>query len=1245
MAKANAKLSNNADHNTKRMNKNHKILETQKQVSRHRNAPITVKTVHKRKGEKFTKSPQVLRKCLVRLKRINIGAINGSNAPITVKIVHNRKGENFTKNHNHKHQEKSPQVLRKCLVRLKKIHIEATNERSTKTGSQQSETTSENIPEIKRSQNIIASNNKLSNCPLPGSGSNRGDLNKTSKIVELTSRTSRYTSDNEMEKNANLINKPEENVKKRKVLITKKKSETGINNRKISKYFTKAIENDTLPQKIPNSLKKCSLRRKKTQIEIDFIRSTTTHNQKEITSENIREMKLMMMESTPLPELNEERRKNLKKLSLNFISPIRKKKTPINLIETTDLEVLQGEAIQGSSICFQPLRNSTSIETDLTKNRKAYGRRELNNIREDSALCSDNTNENNESTEFDILRGSLNKSKEAEQQLPDLREDQGNEMSEIFNNNKNSNENYNPNKINKFFHRSVNVSNNNAIAELNKDSPKIMPRNRNSLSQVYDFVNLSQSADSNNPKRVDPAEDIIKKLIAEGKVRVATNWKGKGKTIIKRAPAKRIKKKRLDNAKTLRKANARKINEQRNTKRVENNNRDIEEYTDDFDYEPLTNQSMKEMLNQQKRQRICRPSGCGLLKEGKEGTFSRLAQSVLLKQTTYSPLQNEKNRQLLRTVQKIISTPKAPVPPSIANCSIGTDLSPVAFPGDATKSYSPLQNEKNRQLLQTVQKIVSTPKAPVPPSIANYSIGTDLSPIAFTGDATKSYSPLQNEKNRQLLQTVQKIVSIPKAPVPPSIANYSIGTDLSPIAFTGDARKSSSRTGQNSPWRVDENIYLPTIFNFSRNSDNLPSFSSDVIPPTPRKNTSKHHYHNPSINNSLENSSHITNLEREQENSMPSFSSNDSNAENIPPPKSPQNNRSTMHITNENIYYNLRQATNPRQTLSNRSPLNTIEILEVIQLPLWKKPLLPDKEETSSEKDKSIDFDVERLSHTSPENEENYIEELSRNISEDTNVLSENVQNNRAKNNKSILESSEEKKISIFGFEEYLIESESDITNNLTPQYSKRCEDKEINENNNKTLHDKLQELHNKWLPKEIRSEKKTTIQKEQEQNSKNQRTPIFDDQYRGFKDFRQRNIKHMLCSTMIQSSNSPQAMKRLNSEKHNSNIKLDELFMDPAEGSAESHDQSHHHRTYLRNRRRVRRRFVHFESDKSENESDDDNNKKVAEQKRTKHQPKKYKANSELKQFVKEFNAMCEEVEQYELVVEKQKEDIDPIN
>lgn len=83
------------------------------------------------------------------------------------------------------------------------------------------------------------------------------------------------------------------------------------------------------------------------------------------------------------------------------------------------------------------------------------------------------------------------------------------------------------------------------------------------------------------------------------------------------------------------------------------------------------------------------------------------------------------------------------------------------------------------------------------------------------------------------------------------------------------------------------------------------------------------------------------------------------------------------------------------------------------------------------------------------------------------------------------------------------------------------------------------------------------------------------------------------------------------------------------------------HHRTYVRKNPRVRnRRRVRFANDVSESESDDDINKKSFNQKQTKRQPKKYKPNIELKKFVEEFNSMCQEVDEYDLVIEKEKEE-----
>ncbi|XP_055374892.1 uncharacterized protein MAL13P1.304-like [Condylostylus longicornis] len=109
---------------------------------------------------------------------------------------------------------------------------------------------------------------------------------------------------------------------------------------------------------------------------------------------------------------------------------------------------------------------------------------------------------------------------------------------------------------------------------------------------------------------------------------------------------------------------------------------------------------------------------------------------------------------------------------------------------------------------------------------------------------------------------------------------------------------SNDQIGSASPWRVEED--LPSLFNFSRNSENLPSFSSDVInPPSPQQNKNQvlRSSRNFSLNKSLDNS----------------------NIENIQP---------AFENSNLNI------ETNPKKGKIHRSPLKQINIIDIINLPL-----------------------------------------------------------------------------------------------------------------------------------------------------------------------------------------------------------------------------------------------------------------------------------------------------------------------
>ncbi|XP_075159330.1 dalmatian [Haematobia irritans] len=714
------------------------------------------------------------------------------------------------------------------------------------------------------------------------------------------------------------------------------------------------------------------------------------------------------------------------------------------------------------------------------------------------------------------------------------------------------------NKTNKFFHRNESErtlqfqSNRRILAYINNKSPiskkhRLLSRRSSQIrrEKVYEFLSQSQTSDSEgnsakNSKIDDPMADVIRKLIAQGKVAVATTRKGKGKPVLKPSKPNRPAKNKVINKKNRIKTTSSKndkkvdfvkplppppVKANNKSKKTDGNNPEDEEY-DHFDNLMVDDED--DDIGNDVDYNFNKPLGPAPLKPppshnitDQDGTFSSLAKSVLISQAGRSDAQRLKAQNLLAKVRKLISTPK---------------------------------NNK-----------MPSPQA---------ALNADFSPIA------------------------------------------------APISVRPPTRPS--------PWRVDEDADLPRVFNFSRSSANLPSFSSDFIPPTPRKETPMNRAMQDSslhAERQVENSSipsvpsHAsTPFDNKRNTSAPSsFSSNDSNAENNPPPyrlgldKSPDNNA--------NIF-DLKQLPNPRRTLTYRSPLKAINILEVVHLPPLKNTGL-----TNNSKVNSTEIDMFGF------------EELAAN---DTFKTPQKTVPKKSR------KPSPEK--DLFGFEEFL--SQTDISSQESQGQNTVQITEEISVHK---IHDKLQQL------RKLRPDS-NDLEDNLHQKTTNQKCPnLFNEP--GIVAKPQKTIKEMLCSTMLEKpSTSKKAMEELNLRNlrtaNENTADISEIFKDiEPETTFNAEDP---HRTYIRpykRKRRLRENKLIYVLDTDDSGDDDyvsSPEKKSKKRKKKEHDPHKshetdtssenpphkrkrqQKEQPELKSFVEEFQQMCKEVESYELVVEK---------
>ncbi|XP_017845233.1 protein dalmatian [Drosophila busckii] len=536
------------------------------------------------------------------------------------------------------------------------------------------------------------------------------------------------------------------------------------------------------------------------------------------------------------------------------------------------------------------------------------------------------------------------------------------------------------------------------------------------------------------------------------------------------------------------------------------------------------------------------------------------------------------------------------------------------------------------------------------------------------------------EKRRHLVTMAQQIIS---TPLPRKSVNLTANnkTAISPIisADSNDIRKKSNRI---SPWRVSDETKLPNTFVFGLNTSHSPSYSSDHIP--------KRHVYLPEESAPAPAAAELTliannSVQRDQEHSLPSndsngeklpplpeissfnnendpapaaaeltlianncvqrnqehsLPSNDSNSENLPPlpeivsfnnenepplaaaeltligqndsngenlPPLPE--ISSFNNENENSE-NLLQKPNVRRTLQPRVPFKDITILEVQELSPWKNKAA---EKSHSRFDETTNDNGAAHSPTKPHLNPS---RLSRNLfgfeeflslQENKSHMDEATNGNGAAysptnlhQNSAIHLNQKKQSRNLFGFEEFLSSQEDESY--MAPHDASQ----------NVTLHEKLHRL------KELRP-----TEQELPQVSKAAMPNAFNDAL----NTRQRNIKDMLCSTMlpVRPNIAPAANESAG------------LFTD-FENSNATFDRTLVRRTYVREqpkrKRKQRVKLLFIDTDSSDNEQDSNEDspvKRAPPHKRL----KDIQHEQELQQFITSFNQECAEVEKFPVIIE----------
>ncbi|GBP17512.1 hypothetical protein EVAR_70962_1 [Eumeta japonica] len=176
-----------------------------------------------------------------------------------------------------------------------------------------------------------------------------------------------------------------------------------------------------------------------------------------------------------------------------------------------------------SSIFFNPARNSTLLELDSAKDKQ----QENSKIEtKSSPSLKDKQQENSKietksSSPFKHrfqLQNFANKSDEIENLLNSLED----EEDIILNSERTNAIDFKTSEPNRNKHGQTQAPENTPNRRVSKRRSA-----KDKHDNIYEFLSQSQTSDSDNAKHVDPAADIVKKLIKEGKVQVATSCKGK----------------------------------------------------------------------------------------------------------------------------------------------------------------------------------------------------------------------------------------------------------------------------------------------------------------------------------------------------------------------------------------------------------------------------------------------------------------------------------------------------------------------------------------------------------------------------------------------------------------------------------------------------------------------------------------------------------------------------------------------
>ncbi|KAM8706918.1 hypothetical protein ACLKA7_011079 [Drosophila subpalustris] len=529
-----------------------------------------------------------------------------------------------------------------------------------------------------------------------------------------------------------------------------------------------------------------------------------------------------------------------------------------------------------------------------------------------------------------------------------------------------------------------------------------------------------------------------------------------------------------------------------------------------------------------------------------------------------------------------------------------TETDQAELPLNFDKPLSPIydlekdsddDNHADEPVLHEEPVQVHAPPQNMSPNPHKTMLEGSYSPLArslLQTNQTKAQNPQYTiERRRELLNVARKYFSTPLNRKSPMARDNS--TTLSTTMHQPGNRPPvvlSPSGGGSSPWRVPDEAPMPNTFVFGFNTSQLPSYSSDhmrrshvYVPDEPVSVTEPMHHNNESICPALDDQSNGSAV-------------NDSNGENVPPTGSltaPANQCLDKTVTpnrfsgqeNENEE-NFVQLPNPRRTLQQRTPLKDINILDVVILPSWKNklqlPKTPIKEKMTRNHVHFRDS-VENINSRSPQQQ----------------VINQDVRQQQPRS-----------PCNLFGFEEFLTNDEQECGS--------------VSKNQDITLNEKLQRLKG-FRPAERELPQVSKAAMRYDFDDLTARTP------------KQRNIKEMLCSTMV--ATPPLAMAGAGNEST-------DLFkdMDPEV----TFDEKKPRRTYIRERPKRKRKRVHVlfvESDSSGSEDNEQDSKDKSADSPGKATPVKKRARrdfeheAKLKQFITSFNQECEEVENYSLHVE----------